>query len=106
GAALLVGVVAYATIFTWAGLISTRALALALFYVFLWEGVITTFLSGVRYLSVRGYTLAIMHGIDEPGFEVLSSRVIEFPAALAGAAGVTVLFFWLAVRRLRRMDVP
>jgi len=106
GLALFAGVAAYAAIFTWAGLVTSRALPFALIYVFLWEGLIGSFISGVGYLSVRGYTLAIMHGIDEPGFEVLSSRVIEFPAALAGAAGVTVLFFWLAVRRLRRMDVP
>ena len=38
GVALLVGVITYAAIFTWAGLISTRALAFALVYVFLWEG--------------------------------------------------------------------
>ena len=106
GVALFAGVVTYAAIFTWAGLISTRALAFTLIYVFLWEGLISTYLGGVRYLSVRGYTLAIMHGIDEKSFEALGERVIEFPAAIAGAAAVTVVFFWLTVRRLRRMDVP
>ena len=106
GLALFAGVAAYAAIFTWAGLVTTRAPPFALVYVFLWEGLIGSFISGVGYLSVRGYTLAIMHGIDETGFQVLSSRVIEFPAALGGAAGVAVVFFWLTVRRLRRMDVP
>ena len=106
GAALFAGVVTYAAIFTWAGLISTRAIAFALIYVFLWEGLISSLIHGVDYLSVRGYTLAIMHGLDEQGLEVLSSRVIELPAALTGAAGVAAVFFWLTVRRLRRMDVP
>ncbi len=106
GVALFAGVVTYATIFTWAGLVSTRALGFTLIYVFLWEGVISSFLGGVRYLSVRGYTLAILHGIDDKGFEALGQRVIEFPAALVGAAAVTAVFFWLTVRRLRRMDVP
>jgi len=106
GVSLFAGVAAYAAIFTWAGLITTRALPFALVYVFLWEGLIGSFISGVGYLSVRGYTLAIMHGIDDSSFEALSSRVIEFPAALVGASVVTVVFFWLAVRRLRRMDVP
>ena len=33
--------------------------------------------------------------------------MIGFPAALVGAAVVTLLFFWLTVRRLRRMqEVP
>jgi len=106
GVALFAGVVAYAAIFTWAGLISTRALSFGLIYVFLWEGLVSTFLGGVRYLSVRGYTLAILHGIDEKSFEVLGQRVIEFPAGIVGAAAVTIVFFLLTVRRLRRMDVP
>lgn len=106
GVALFAGVVAYAAIFTWAGLISTHALSFGLIYVFLWEGVGSTFLGGVRYLSVRGYTLAILHGIDEKSFEMLGQRVIEFPAGIVGAAAVTIVFFLLTVRRLRRMDVP
>lgn len=106
GVALFAGVVTYATIFTWVGLVSTRALSFALFYVFLWEALISTFLGGVRYLSVRGYTLAILHGLDDVSFKSLGDRVIEFPAAIVGAAAATGIFFWLTVRRLRRMDVP
>jgi ABC-type transport system involved in multi-copper enzyme maturation permease subunit len=106
GVALLAGVVTYSAVFTWAGLMTSRALAFALIYAVLWEGLISSFFGGVRYLSVRGYTLAIMYGIDESGFEALGPRVIELPAALGGAVGVTVIFFWLTVRRLRRMDVP
>jgi ABC-2 type transport system permease protein len=106
GVALFVGVVTYAAIFTWAGLMTSRAIAFALIYVFVWEGLISSFLEGVRYLSVRGYTLAIMHGLDDKSFEPLGERVIEFPAAVVGAAVTTAVFFWLTVRRLRRMDVP
>ena len=106
GAALLIGVVAYSAVFTWAGLITTRALSFAIVYVFLWEGVVSTFISGVRYLSVRGYTLAVMHGLDETGLESISDRVIEFPAAIGGAVLVSAVFFWLTIWRLRKMDVP
>ena len=106
GVALLVGVVAYSAVFTWAGLITTRALSFAIVYVFLWEGVVSTFISGVRYLSVRGYTLAVMHGLDETGLESISDRVIEFPAAIVGAVLVSAVFFWLTIWRLRKMDVP
>jgi len=106
GVAVLVGVSAYAAIFTWAGLVTSRALAFALLYVLLWEGVISTFIDGVNYLSVRGYTLGIMYGMNETGFQALSERVIEFPAAIVGAVAVTVVFWLLGVRRLRRMDVP
>jgi len=106
GVSLLLGTLAYTAIFIWAGLIAPRALSFALVYVFLWEGVLSTFLGGIRYLSVRGYALAILHGIDGDVFRSLGPRVIEFPAALVGAGGVTILFIWLAVRRLRRMDIP
>ena len=106
GLALLAGVVTYAAIFTWAGLMSTRALAFALIYVLVWEGLISSFLGGVRYLSVRSYTLAIMHGLDDRTFAELGERVIEFPAAVVGAVVTTAVFFLLTVRRLYRMDVP
>ena len=104
--ALFVGIVTYAMIFTWAGLISSHALGFSLIYVFLWEALVTSIFSGVRYLSVRGYVLAIINGIGGESFSTLDERVIDLPSALVGAAVITLLFFWLTVRRLRRMDVP
>jgi ABC-2 type transport system permease protein len=106
GIALLAGVAAYASIFTWAGLITPRALSYGLVYVLVWEGILSSFLTGVRYLSVRGYTLSLLHGIDAKNFEILEERVIAFPAAIVGAVGVALVFFFLAQHRLRTMDVP
>ena len=106
GIALLAGVAAYASIFTWAGLITPRALSYGLVYVLVWEGILSSFLTGVRYLSVRGYTLSLLHGIDAKNFEILEERVIAFPAAIVGAVGVALAFFFLAQYRLRTMDVP
>ena len=105
GGALLVGVITYAAVFTWAGLVSTKALGIAVVYVFLWELLLASLLSGIRYLSIRGYTLSILHGLDDATFASIEGRVIEFPAALAGAAIVTVGFVVLTIRRLQRMDV-
>ena len=105
GVAVLAGVVAYSAVFTWAGLVTTRALAAGLIYVFIWEGFLSSLLEGVRYLSIRAYTLAILHGIDGESFSTLEERVIELPAAVIGVAAVTVVFFFLTVMRLRKMDV-
>ena len=102
---LLSGVIAYSAIFTWLGLITNQALGFALVYVLMWEGILSTFLSGIRYLSIRGYTLAILNGMDDKGFEILESRVIEFPAAVVGTISVTLVFIILAYYRLRTMDV-
>ena len=106
GIALLAGVAAYASVFTWAGLITPRALSYGLVYVLVWEGVLSTFLTGVRFLSVRGYTLSLLHGIDAKNFEILEDRVMDLPAAIIGAVGVTLIFFFLTQYRLRTMDVP
>ena len=103
-AGTLVGVVTYASAFTWAGLVTTRALGFALIYILLWESIITSFLEGTRYLSVRSYTMGTMHGLDEITFSEV--QAVDFQAALGGAAIVTVLFFFLSVRRLSRMDIP
>jgi ABC-2 type transport system permease protein len=105
-AAVGAGGLAYAALFTWAGLLSSRALGFGIVYVFLWEGLISSFLGGVRYLSVRGYTLGLLNGLDPQTFAVLDGRVIELPAAIGGAVVAVVLFVGLTVRRLQRMDVP
>ena len=106
GAGAALGVAAYASMFMWAGLVSTSALGFALVYVLLWEALMASLVEGVRYLSVRSYTIGVMHGLEEEVFDVFASRAIEMPAAFAGAVIVTVGFTWLTVRRLKRMDVP
>lgn len=99
-----VGVAVYASVFTWAGLVTTRALAFGLVYVLLWEALITSFLSGTRYFSVRSYVIGVMHGMEGSPFN--GDLAIGFTTAIGGAVVVTVVFFALAVRRLSRMDVP
>lgn len=103
--ALVAGVAAYASVFTWAGLITQRALAFGLVYMLVWEGLLSTFLGGIQYLSIRGYTLALLHGIDQNGFESIESRVIEFPAAIVGVIVAIACFSFLTQYRLRTMDV-
>ena len=100
------GAVAYASVFMWIGLITTRAKGFALLYVFLWEGLLATFFNGIGYLSIRAYSLSIMHGIDPQGLGALEGNAIGLPAAVTGMAVVAAVFFLLTVRRLRHMDVP
>ena len=104
--ALAAGVTAYASIFTLAGLLTPRALAYGLVYVLVWEGLLSTIVSGIGYLSIRGYTVALLFGMDEESFAAFDGRVIEFPAAIVGTGAVIVAFFLLALYRLRTMDVP
>ena len=107
GAGLLLGAAAYCSIFTWAGLMTTRAISLGIVYVFLWEGLASALVPGVRYLSVSAYTISIMLRLDEERMAVdaLSDGAIGFPAALIGLAAVVAALYALSVWRLRTMDV-
>jgi ABC-2 type transport system permease protein len=104
-AGLALGAAAYAAIFTWAGLATRHALILGLVYVFIWEAVLAAYLDGIRFLSVRRYTLAVITGLDDGR---LASIDVSLGAG-AGAAGIgfaLVAFTLLALRRLATMDVP
>lgn len=103
---LLLGAVAYSTLFLWLGLMTTRALGFGLLYVFLWEGLFTSFVHGARYLSIRQYTLSLAHSMDHHLLASSAGSLVELPAAIGGLVVVTVVFFVLTVRRLRTMDVP
>ena len=100
--AVVVGVVAYASAFTWLGLLTTRALGFGLVYVLLWEALITSLLSGTRYLSIRSYIFGTAYGLNDVFGEELT---IALTPSIVGATLVTVVFFLLTVRRLGRMDI-
>ena len=103
-AGLAVGVLAYTSIFTWAGLMTSHALAVGLVYVFVWEAAIVGFLQGVRWLSVRHYTEATIHGFNDIQFAG-DTATLSLSQALAAAGIVVALFVTLTLRRLTRMDV-
>ena len=100
----LVGVTLYASAFTWLGLITSQAIGVGLFYIVLWEGFFARFISGVRILSIRYYALALMHGLDDRRFATLQH--LGLGAALVVCGLIMTGFTWLAIRRLRSMDVP
>jgi len=102
--AAIVGVAMYASAFVWLGLVSTQAIGIGLLYIVLWEGFFSGFVSGVRLLSIRYYAIALMHGLDARRFA--ASDHPGLAAAIALSVVVTVGFLFLAIRRLKRMDVP
>jgi ABC-2 type transport system permease protein len=101
-----VGLVTYSALFLWAGLVTSHPLALGLLYVFVWEGLFGTFVNGIKYLSIRQYTLGVVKAIDASRFAGPDQDVLGSAAAIVGVAIVTVGFVLLTIRRLRRMDVP
>lgn len=102
--ASLVAVALYASAFVWLGLVSTQAIGVGLLYIVLWEGLFSGFVSGVRLLSVRHFSIGLMHGLDERRFS--AGNHLGLIPVLAVCVIVFAGFLYLSVRRLRRMDVP
>ena len=100
----LAGVVMYASAFVWLGPVTTQAIGIGLLYIVLWEGFFGGLISGVRLLSIRHHTIALMHGLDPRRFAEHDHLSLTAVAAVAAVlcGGLALL----AVRRLRRMDVP
>ena len=102
--AALIGVVMYASLFVWLGLVSAQAVGVGLLYIVIWEGFFSGFIRGARVLSIRYYSIALMHALDARRF-----AWDEPPRAIVAvvmAALVIGGFLLLSVRRLHRMDVP
>jgi ABC-2 type transport system permease protein len=98
------GVALYASAFVWLGLVSAQAIGIGLLYIVLWEGFFSGFVSGVRLLSIRHYSIGLMHGLDPRRFA--ASGHLDPAAAIILSILVFAGFLLLSVRRLRRMDVP
>jgi ABC-2 type transport system permease protein len=100
----LAAVALYSSAFVLLGLVSTQAIGIGLLYIVVWEGFFSGFVAGARLLSIRYTAISMMHAIDARRFSWADQ-----PGAVV-AVGLTVLvfagFFWLAVRRLKHMDVP
>src|SRR5688572_16469750 len=102
-ASVVVGVALYASAFIWLGLMTTQAIGVGLLYIVLWEGFFARYVSGVRLLSIRYHSIGLMHGLDERRFV---GTHLSLGVTIVVAVVVFVGFAMLAIRRLRRMDVP
>lgn len=100
----IAGVALYAAVFTWLGLYTTQAIGVGLLYIVVWEGFFAGFVSGARMLSIRYYALGVMHAIDRR--RLTEVDLLPPLAAVLVTVAVFATFVLLAVRRLRRMDVP
>jgi ABC-2 type transport system permease protein len=106
---LSAGAAAYCTVFTWGGLVSRQAIIFGLGYVFLWEVSITELFSGLRFISIRQYTLSVIQGLDDQRLQIRDAGGavdLELVPALVGVVVIVLLFGWLTERRLRLMDIP
>jgi len=93
----LAGAVIYNALFVSLSAATTRALAVGLLYVLLWEGVLANFTGGARVLSIGHYALAMAVAVA-PGSGI--DPGISLAAACVLGAVVTVAALVLAIRKL------
>jgi ABC-2 type transport system permease protein len=102
--AMVLGSLVYTTLFVALSVLSTHALVFGLIYVYIWEGAVAALFEGIRYLSVRNYTLGVADwaaGKVPDTFDAYVSGV----TALILMAVVTIGASMLAERRLQRAEI-
>jgi ABC-2 type transport system permease protein len=93
----LVGAVIYNAIFIMVSVATTRAIAVGLLYVLVWEALLSNFVTGARVLSVGHYSLGIANGIAH---DVSLNAGLSVTTSVVMSAIVTVAALVLAVNLL------
>ena len=96
-AGALAGSVIYTAAFVLASVVTTRAIAVGLLYVLIWEGLLGNFVGGARILSIAHYSLGIANAIY-PDKDLNAG--LGLSTSLVLGAVVTVGALVLASRRL------
>ncbi len=98
----LAGSVMYNAVFVMLSAATSRAIAVGLLYLLIWESLLSPLVSGVQLLSVSQYSLGIANAVArDPALHA------HLGAGLAAALGavVTVAALTVAVRRLERFSL-
>jgi ABC-2 type transport system permease protein len=93
----LAGSVIYNAVFIMISAATTRAIAVGLLYVLVWEGLLGNFVSGARILSIGHYSLGIAAAIA-PGSSLPAG--LSLTTAIVMGAIVTVASLGVAIQRL------
>jgi ABC-2 type transport system permease protein len=104
GIAAAVGSLAYAVVFTLLSIVTSRALIAGLVFVFIWEGAVTGIFEGVRYISIRHYTLSLAEWLSSVPAGYVDAYVGGMTALILSAIVIAGGFLY-ANRRLRRVEI-
>ena len=102
--AVAAGSVIYVAAFVALSLLTTRALIAGLVYMLVWEGVLAGLFSGIRFLSIRQYTLGIADAAGVGGR--ITRDAMEPGTAVLLAVLVVVIALVVATRRLSVFEIP
>lgn len=98
----LVATVAYNAVFVMLSVLTTRAIAVGLLYLLVWEELLGNLIGGVRVLSIGQYSVSVAKAIARS--DALNGR-LDVPTAAVMAFVVTVAALAVAMRRLSAFSV-
>ncbi len=101
---MIVGALAYCSVFVLLSVTTSRALIAGLVYVFVWEGAITSIFDGSRYLSIRHFTMGLSGHLSDVAPFIYNPSVGGVTAVIMFAI-VTISATLLANRKLETTEV-
>ncbi|RSN71671.1 MULTISPECIES: ABC transporter permease [Actinomadura] len=101
-AGVLVGGLAYSSIFVALAVLSRNAVTVGLLYALVWESLLASFAPGAKSASVQAWALSVTDSLTSA---TMVDSSVGLPLAVALLAAVTVAGAFLAVFRLRTLSV-
>jgi ABC-2 type transport system permease protein len=96
-AGALAGSVIYNAFFVMVSVLTTRAIAVGLLYLLVWEGLLGNLVSGASELSIGQYSLGLANSIAR---DPALNAHLTLTTVIAGGAIVTAAALAVAIRRL------
>lgn len=102
--ASVAGIAGFSALFMLISLYVQRALLIGIFYVFVWETLLSQYLTGIRTISIRHYMQSIfVRLVDDPG--IVLDGVSRLSTALITVSVVIVVSLALGAWRLRTLNL-
>ena len=105
---ILIGSLAFVSLFAFVGTLTTRAVVFGIVYVFGFEALISTAIPGLKYVSISGNTLSIVQELDPVLIDAPRSGSNQLPPieyAIIALIAIIIVSNIATVWRLKRMDV-
>lgn len=105
---ILIGSIAFASLFAFVGTLTTRAVVFGIVYVFGFEALISTAIPGLKFVSISGITLSIMQELSSSLVDAPKSGSNALPPieyAVIATIAVIIVCNIATIWRLKRMDV-
>ena len=105
---ILIGSLAFVSLFAFVGTLTTRAVVFGIVYVFGFEALISSAIPGLKYVSISGNTLSILQELNSTLIDAPRSGSNQLPPieyAIVALVAVIIVSNVATVWRLKRMDV-